>query len=207
MQKVASLRILAPMRIPFFNLDEGNTPVPRLKRHQAEKLVRIILANEAIRPRRRTHHEKLPMQSQFIHYSGDRGLYRGSDVPERKFASIELLMGAGPTEQEACHVVAKLLGPKIGSSRRGRPRKTTRNPTLHDRAQIVRSSYNAFKWRVLKMTSRQFAKGLVKKWYQYAHAIALWRTGKIAFPSCWQASSVLVPGPIVVPSPQAANKD
>lgn len=185
---------MAKTCIPVLNLGLGLTPLPRLTTDQAIALVAVILRDVATRPRAPGRHQKMPLKGRFISYAHGKG-FRGSDRSERIFASVRLLKHAGLTERKACCAIAKILGSHLGSSKRGRPQKSPREPNLIVKAEVVRSIYNSTEERILKTTSAQFARGLVEKWFSYAIEIKEWEAGLgPRLPSAWRPSGFLVQG-------------
>jgi len=157
-------------RIPMFWLGEGQTPLPHLTREQAIACVEIILGEEAWRAGGHGHHTEAVMEGGHVSYgTGPPGWLRGSDLTERIYACVGLLIHAGFGVREACREIADKLTLRLGASRRGRPRKTTEKPDLYDLAETVRSLYYKFKAR--RPWKQKESDAIVEKWFSHALGI------------------------------------
>ena len=107
----------------------------------------FVLSDEAQRPSVRARRPKLPLQARHVSYGVKAHPRRGSDRAERIYVSVTALQGAGFDNYQACCEVAARLEPKLGGSRRGRPRRTHRSREFADKVETVRSIYNRFKLR------------------------------------------------------------
>ncbi len=110
-------------------------------------LICFVLSDEAQRPSVRSRRQKLPLQGRHVSYGAKVHLRRGSDRAERIYVSVTALQKGGLTNYQACCEVAGRLESKLGGSRRGRPRRTTRAREFADKVETVRSIYNRFKLR------------------------------------------------------------
>lgn len=179
--------------IPCFTLGLGQTPLPALGQDEAIELVRITLRDVATRPSCRGYHQEYPLQSPHICYTGGDDLLRGSDLSERVCASVKLLKHAKLTERRSCLEVADILGAKLGSSRRGRPRRCKRERDLLDNAETVRSLYRKFESRICAKRGVGWANAIVEKWFLYALGILGTETGQgPLLPKHWQPSGFFV---------------
>ncbi len=107
----------------------------------------FVLSDEAHRPSVRGRRQKLPLQGRHVSYGVKAHPRRGSDRTERIYVSVTALQGAGFDNYQACCEVAERLESKLGTSRRGRHRRTPRSREFADKVETVRSIYNRFKLR------------------------------------------------------------
>jgi hypothetical protein len=107
----------------------------------------FVHSDEAKRPSVRGRRQKLPLQGRQVSYGVKAHPRRGSDRPERIYVSVTALQKAGFDNSQACCEVADKWKSKLGSSRRGRPRRTLLPREFADKVEIVRSMYNSFKLR------------------------------------------------------------
>lgn len=185
-----------------FLLGAGKTPVPILSPEEAKALVEYILRDEArslgrskVGPypsdRPPGNHQEVELQVRaagaHIRYHTLPKWWRGSDRVERIYASVTILMRGSLSQTEACRYVANLLGSKLGTSKRGRPRGSkNRGHTW----QTVRSNFNSFCRRnpFKNEDSAEFVDSTTEKWFQYALALAYWElSGELLLvPSGWR---------------------
>jgi hypothetical protein len=126
----------------------GQLPPPwPLSGEAAIAFVAFVLSDEARRASIRGRRPKVPLQGRHVSYGLKSDLRRGSDRAERIYVSVIALQKAGYGNYQACCEVAARLEPKLGASRRGRPRKTPRSREFADKVETVRSIYNSFKIR------------------------------------------------------------
>jgi len=177
--------------LPVFMLGCELTPVPELGIDEARELVRIILEDTAIR------NEKQKWSKRGTSYVGKHIVYphlpkrfRGSDKSERVYASVRIFMRVRLPESDACREVAKILGSKLGSSKRGRPAKNLHH--ARKRHEIVRSMYNSFARRnpwPPSQESATFTDSRAEFWFQYAAIIREWKKGRLVIcPPGWKPS-------------------
>lgn len=179
------------MKLPLYHLGCGLTPVGELTVAEATELARIILEDEAVRvckPKNSRDGEALYV-GQHISYVKLPKYLRGSDRTERVYAAVKLFMRALLLQTTACKEVAKILGPKLGNSRRGRPVKDSRcRPQRKD--EIVRSIYNSFEKRnpwPPPEESAAFVDSRAEFWFGYAMTIRATRKGsRESSPSGWK---------------------
>jgi hypothetical protein len=107
----------------------------------------FVLSDEAKRPSVRGRRQKLPLQGRHVSYGVKAYPRRGSDRTERIYVSVRALQEAGFDNYQACCDVAERLESKLGTSRRGRPRRTPRSREFADKVETVRSIYNRFRLR------------------------------------------------------------
>jgi hypothetical protein len=121
------------------------TPEP-LTSEAVTAFVCFVFSDEAQRASVRGRRQKLPLQGRHVSY-GVKTHRHGSDRAERICVAVTALQGAGFDNYQACCEVAERLESKLGTSRRGRPRRTSRSRELGDKVDTVRSVYNRFKVR------------------------------------------------------------
>lgn len=183
--------------LPFFMLGCGLTLVPELSSEDARELAGIILEDKAVK-KHRAKRSALPRYvGKHIAYTGLGKWLRGSDKVDRVYASVKLFMRARLLESDACREVAKILRPRLGKSKRGRPAK--KRHRRRQRHEIVRSICNSFarrnQWPPSE-DSASFVDSRAEFWYQYAVIIREWRKGRlITSPPDWK------------PAPAAWKKD
>ena len=127
-------------------MDRPQTHWP-LRGEAVTAFVCFVLADEAQRPSVRGRRQKLPLQGRHVSYGVKVHLRRGSDRSERIYVSVTALQNGGLSNYQACCEVAGRWATKLGGSRRGRPRKTSRARDFADKVETVRSIYNRFKLR------------------------------------------------------------
>jgi len=177
--------------LPFFLLGCGLTPVPELSAADARQLARIILEDEAVKNDRPKGSTLPAYAGKYITYTSLGKRLRGSDKVERMYASVRIFMRAQLFESDACREVAKILGSRLGNSKRGRPAK---NPHHRKKKhEIVRSMYNSFArhnpWPPSE-NSATFVDSRAEFWYQYATIIRDWRNGILAIcPPEWKPAA------------------
>lgn len=106
----------------------------------------FVFSDEAHRPSVRGRRPKLPLQGRHVSY-GVKTQRHGSDRSERIYVAVKALQGAGYGNYQACCEVTGRMEAKLGTSRRGRPRRIPRTRELADKVETVRSLYNRFKLR------------------------------------------------------------
>ncbi len=177
--------------LPFFLFGCGLTPVPELSDADARELARIILEDVAVKndtPKGRT----VPAYSgKHISYTRLGKRFRGSDKAERVYASVKIFMRARLLQCDACREVAKILGFRLGNSKRGRPAKNPRH--RKQKHEIVRSMYNSFARRnpwPPPENSATFVDSRAEFWYHYATTIRAWRNGSLVIcPREWKPAA------------------
>ena len=114
---------------------------------------------------------------------------RGSNRVERVYAAVKLLMRARLSQAKACKVVAKILGPRLGDTKRGRPPKSGRR-RMGQEHETVRAIYNSFDKRnptPPSQTSAEFVDARTECWFLVASGILAWRRGRAEIlPDCWR---------------------
>jgi hypothetical protein len=167
--------------LPGFVLGVGKTPVPQLPVEDCKIIVGYILSDEA-----KSQGKGKPVVGAHISYQGRRTWWRGSDRVERVYASVRLLMYAGVSQAQACRYVAKLLAPKLGGSKRGRPRSGTQQNAAEP-WQTVRSLFNSFSRRNPFPTDEdlaEFVDAITEKWFQYGMVRWHLESGRLAPSNC-----------------------
>lgn len=190
----------------------GLTPVPELRAEDARELAGIILEDEAVK-QDRPKGSALPRYiGKHIAYTGLGKWLRGSDKAERVYASVKLLMRARLLESTACREVAKILGHKLGNSKRGRP--ANGGHRRRQRHEVVRSMYNSFARRnpwPPSEDSASFEDSRAEFWYQYAVIIRESRKGRLTTsPPGWKSAPAVWKkepdgGISIVPFPQEVD--
>lgn len=186
--------------LPVFQVGYSLTPVPRLAAADARELARIVLddvAGRVRKPKNSRDGDALYVGKHIAYVKLAKHL-RGSDAVERVYAAVNFFMRATLSLTKACKEVAKILGPKLGNSKRGRPVKgSPRRPRqLHE---IVRSKYNSFVKRNPfpgSEDSAYFRDSRVEFWYSHAWRIRECRNGvaRATSPPYWRPASVISVG-------------
>jgi hypothetical protein len=144
--------------------------LPTLSAEESITVARVILADEAERPTLTPRHgrPKEPLQGEFVLYFGTAEWRRGTDVSERIYASVEILMRAGQSYKEACIEVATILGHRLGVSGRGR-KPTSAMPRDFSRlANNIRVRHREFRKRHPWKESLPCRDQIVEKWVIHA---------------------------------------
>jgi hypothetical protein len=138
----------------------------------------LLFENIANRPQGKGGHQHLQLVGNFVTYGTPTPQMRGSDLSRRIYAAVRLLEICGETNYEACRRVGACLEGRIGSTKRGRPRKSHRPPDFLDRVQTVRSEYNGYKSRHRwpeKLPARDFE---LEFWWCHFLFFKTWATQK-----------------------------
>jgi hypothetical protein len=113
-------------------------------REDIELFLWFVHRHVGSRPPGKTKHQTAQIAGDFIAWGrgGGRSVMRATDRTWRIYASVSLLEILGEANWEACREVAEQDQDRLGTTKRGRPRKQPTPSACYEKVETIRGQYN-----------------------------------------------------------------